>query len=81
MLTPSEQQRRLTWQCRRGLLELDVLLDNFLTQRYPHLSTDMQQQFAALLACSDQDLIDWLLTGKPVSQPSLEAIVARIKAG
>lgn len=54
---------RLRWACRRGMLELDVLLGNFLEEAYPSLSLDDQQNFIDLLSCQDQDLFLWL-TGK-----------------
>lgn len=61
----NEQLKRLKWRCRRGLLELDVLLERFLSRHYENLSASDQEVFAALLERSDQDLIDWLLVGKP----------------
>ena len=55
--------KRLRWQCRRGMLELDLFLQKFLEQAFIHLSTADQELFVKLLACNDQDLFVWL-TGK-----------------
>ena len=52
--------RRLRWQCRRGLLELDILFLRFLEQRYPALSAAQQGCFRGLLDQSDQTLLAWL---------------------
>ena len=54
---------RLRWRCRRGTREMDLLLESFLDQCYPDLSTDQQQAFARLLDESDLDILGWV-TGK-----------------
>ena len=51
---------RLRWRCRRGMLELDLVLGEFLEERYIGLPAHQQAAFAALLACSDQELWDML---------------------
>lgn len=50
---------KLKWQCRRGVLELDVLLERFLVEKYPSLSHNEQMMFAKLLSCNDQELLSW----------------------
>lgn len=57
---------RLKWACRRGMLELDVLLGDFLEACYPKLTQEEQALFEQLLKCEDQALYQWLLGG---SQP------------
>lgn len=54
---------RLRWACRRGMLELDVLLGNFLEEVYTSLEEEEQLSFVRLLSENDQDLFMWL-TGK-----------------
>lgn len=54
---------RLRWACRRGMLELDVLLGNFLEEAYLSLDQTEQKIFIELLSENDQDLFMWL-TGK-----------------
>jgi hypothetical protein len=34
---PLHHRNRLAWQCRRGMRELDVLLNGFLKRRYARL--------------------------------------------
>ena len=55
-----ETLRRLRWQCRRGLLELDILFLCFLNQKYSALSVDEQGAFQRLLAQPDQTLLAWV---------------------
>ncbi|MCJ8299084.1 MAG: succinate dehydrogenase assembly factor 2 [Pseudomonadales bacterium] len=56
-----EDVRRLTWQCRRGMLELDVLFVPFMEQGFAGLSEKDKDIFVRLLACEDQDLFFWLM--------------------
>ncbi len=53
--------KQLQWACRRGMLELDVLLGNFLAEAYPHLPMVEQKQFVELLNCTDTELFAWLM--------------------
>jgi len=55
--------QELRWQCRRGLLELDYLLEEFLENHYEQLSHELQQAFVTLLDCPDPELQQWLLAG------------------
>lgn len=55
----SDSQRRLRWQCRRGLLELDLLFSRFLDERYAALDPDSQQRFRELLQQPDPILLSW----------------------
>jgi antitoxin CptB len=52
---------RLRWACRRGMLELDLLLSPFLENAFSHLNTDQQQLFELFLTENDQDLYAWIL--------------------
>lgn len=70
---------RLRWACRRGMLELDVLLGNFLEEAYTNLSSADQQSFETLLKCNDQELFMWL-TGKEISPDStLAPLIEKIR--
>lgn len=63
---------KLRWACRRGMLELDVLLSNFLNEVFPHLSSKDKKAFEQLLTCSDPELYAWLLgQEKPDNQELL----------
>ncbi|PSL15560.1 antitoxin CptB [Marinobacterium halophilum] len=53
--------RRLTWQCRRGMLELDVLLVPFMQEAFADLPEEDQTRFVKLLECEDQDLFVWFM--------------------
>jgi antitoxin CptB len=80
MTVPSEEMRRLRWQCRRGMLELDHLLMRFLDLGYADLDGGRQREFAALLRGQDQDLSDWLLARREPEDPRVAALVRHIVA-
>ncbi len=67
---------RLRWQCRRGLLELDLLFEAFLDNGYCSLSDVDKESFNQLLEYQDQTLQEWLL-GKVT--PEDEAMVHMVK--
>lgn len=52
---------RVRLKCRRGMLELDMILLKFLDEKYSGLSSDQQRQFLQLLEEPDPVLYDWLL--------------------
>jgi len=54
---------RIRWQCRRGLLELDLVLKKFLDTRLEILSPTELAAFKRLLDYPDNDLWD-LINGK-----------------
>jgi antitoxin CptB len=55
---------RMRWQCRRGMLELDYLLLEFVENQYTGLSSARKADFRRLLEESDQDLQRWLISGQ-----------------
>jgi antitoxin CptB len=52
---------RLCWHSRRGMLELDLVLEPFVKQQFRQLSELNQQRYEQLLECEDQDLFSWFL--------------------
>jgi succinate dehydrogenase flavin-adding protein (antitoxin of CptAB toxin-antitoxin module) len=67
---------RIRWHCRRGLLELDLVLGGFQERVLPGLAPAELEAFKRLLARSDNDLWD-LVTGRLEPEPGLEADLVR----
>ena len=65
---------RVRWNCRRGLLELDVVLTRFLDRHFESLSPQQREAFNRMLDYPDNDLWDFV-SGK---QPPPDAVTARI---
>ena len=51
--------KRLRWLCRRGMRELEIMLEGFLAREEGPLSDGQWPEFEALLACEDDRLWDW----------------------
>lgn len=47
---------RLRWHCRRGMLELDLVLARFLEENYARLTARQRKEFEQLLELPDQEL-------------------------
>nr|WP_276611679.1 succinate dehydrogenase assembly factor 2 [Thiorhodococcus mannitoliphagus] len=75
-----EQLRRLRWQCRRGMLELDHLLSRFLELGYADLSASDRVLFVALLREQDQDLHKWLISRAELPELKYQALVEHVRA-
>ncbi|MEY3882426.1 MAG: hypothetical protein RIQ94_3222 [Pseudomonadota bacterium] len=52
---------KLKWQCRRGMKELDLLLENYLATDYPLADTAEKTRFAELLQLEDDELLAALM--------------------
>lgn len=71
-----QDEARLRWQCRRGMLELDLMLETFVENCYADLPIRTKQAFHQLLQCQDQYLLDYLM-GQDVPNDKDVADVAK----
>lgn len=79
LMNDSDNLPRLAWACRRGMLELDVLLGNFLNEAYPALTNAEKQAFIQLLGCQDPDIFNWLMGSAVSADPVLASMAARVR--
>ena len=79
MNTETTSEIDYRWQCRRGMLELDLLLNNFVEKRVDMLNAQQRQTFELLLSYPDQTLLDLLLGNSVSSDPSISVIVQQIR--
>ncbi|MDA8786736.1 succinate dehydrogenase assembly factor 2 [Porticoccaceae bacterium] len=68
-------KNRLMWASRRGMLELDLLLQPFVENTYDSLPEDDQLRFEALLEREDQQLFVWLMKREQPADPDTQRIV------
>ena len=68
----------MRWASRRGLLELDLFLEDFVANAYPALGDDMKALYKQLMGEADQDLFEWLM-GRSQPDESLQPIVEVIR--
>ncbi|OGT39439.1 MAG: hypothetical protein A3E81_05940 [Gammaproteobacteria bacterium RIFCSPHIGHO2_12_FULL_36_30] len=67
-------------QCRRGMLELDFILERFLDRQYESLSENQKKLFLKLLSEEDVTLYDWLIKDVPCTDVTLHEIVEMVRA-
>lgn len=53
--------QQIKWRCRRGMLELDMLLAPFAEKAYPHLTDPQKVCFRKLLTLPDPEILGWLM--------------------
>lgn len=70
---------KLRWRCRRGMKELDLLLERFLERGYAELSEAEKDAFEALLARQDDELWDWFYQGREPDDAALQRLVRTIR--
>jgi len=70
---------RLRWQCRRGMRELDLLLQDFLERRYATLPDGAKKAFATLLSYSDPVLLEYLMGRMTPRDGDVADVVAQIR--
>lgn len=61
--------------------ELDLILTNWLEQRYPLASTEERWHFAQFLELPDPEIAGYLLGQSPPRDPSMAALVAQLLSG
>ena len=75
------EQKRLAWRCRRGMLELDIVLQRFVKAEFNQLNLGELRVFDAMLELPDNDFWDLLNGSKqPENDAHLTAVIHKIKA-
>ena len=70
---------QLRWQCRRGMLELDFVLERYLDQHYDAADDAEERLFRELLTAQDPELQVWLLNGETHPDAEVQALVDKIR--
>ena len=73
-----EEINRMRWASRRGMLELDLVLEPFVSARYAQLDKRDREAFHRLLQCEDQELFAWFLRREQPRNEELAGIVGQI---
>lgn len=71
---------KLRWRCRRGTLELDLMLLRYLEQCYQTADEPERQAFIALLGLEDTQLLHYLMGEARPEQAALVLLVNKICA-
>ena len=76
----ADDLKRLKWRCRRGLKELDVMLERFLSNGFGELSSAEQNHFKNLLEEQDLDLLAWFTGKSAPASTDYQTLIALIRA-
>ena len=73
------RKAKINWQCRRGMLELDIIFQRFIKQSIDQLNEQQIVAFEALLNCPDPDLYAWLMGYEEPTEKEFLEIVSFIR--
>ena len=73
-----ELEKKILWQCRRGLWELDAILIPFVEKYFTKMDKKEIDDFRKLLTYEDIEIFDILVNKKPFEDKNLEKIVEMI---
>lgn len=79
MASGGPHMSRLRWHCRRGMLELDLLLGRFLEREYIHLDERQREAFESLLNLPDQLLYERLMDDTAGHDREFDDVIKRIR--
>ena len=69
---------RIRWQCRRGLLEMDLILQRFLAEDFESLNPEELNLFKELLGEVDTVLLAWVM-GQEEAPKRYDALILRLQ--
>ena len=75
-----QEMKRLRWQCRRGVKELDAMLCAYLDNQYAVAGEMEQRLFNELLALEDDLLIAAFFANGLPEQEGLKQLVEKIRS-
>ncbi|HKQ30863.1 MAG TPA: succinate dehydrogenase assembly factor 2 [Burkholderiales bacterium] len=73
------RRERIRWHCRRGMLELDLILVRAFEHHYDTLSEPELDQFEKLLSLEDPVLLRYLHEGEEPVDFELKQLVQKIR--
>ncbi|ANN95604.1 hypothetical protein A9P84_07725 [Legionella pneumophila] len=73
-MVDNREKSRLLWKCRRGMLELDLLLQKFIANEIDRLTENQLKAFDNLLTHNDPSLYAWLMGHEEPEKELLEIV-------
>ncbi|HAT2065286.1 TPA: succinate dehydrogenase assembly factor 2 [Legionella pneumophila] len=70
----NREKSRLLWKCRRGMLELDLVLQKFIANEIDRLTENQLKAFDNLLTHNDPNLYAWLMGYEEPEKELLEIV-------
>ena len=76
----SEKKSRIFWRCRRGIKEMDIVLQDFIKNSYDELNNENKSAFSKLLEEQDLDILNWVLGKDKPNDKTLIEIIKKIRS-
>jgi len=73
-------KQRLLWSSRRGMLELDLLLNDFISNRYETLERQDHTALDTLLDYPDAVLFDLLMGKSSTANQEIADVIKKIRS-
>ena len=71
---------RIRWHCRRGMLELDLVLNGFVQAQFDRLDAAQIDAFRELLEFSDNDLLDLIMRRAEPANAGLRGVLDLVRS-
>ena len=71
----TDLKKKILWQCRRGLWELDAILIPFVEENFDDLDISNQKLFKELLSYEDVEVFDLLVNQKEPIDENIKPLV------
>ena len=79
-MTPDDRaHERIRWHCRRGMLELDLVLERFVERHLAGLEPARLAAFRGLLSRTDPELLDLVMGRLDATAPDERAVLALVR--
>jgi len=75
----SREWERIRWHCRRGMLEVDIVLQRFLERHAGGIVGNDLKSFKELLELPDNDLWDLIVGRAEVTRPEWQGMVELLR--
>ncbi|MFC3909275.1 succinate dehydrogenase assembly factor 2 [Legionella dresdenensis] len=79
MMIEAARKAKIKWQCRRGMLELDLILNRFIDNKLDNLAEPQILSFEKLLLTPDPELYSWLIDSHFPTDKEMLSIVELVK--
>lgn len=73
------EKRRIRFQTRRGLLELDIVLKRFMATQFQNLNDEELAIFVDILTMEDQEFLAQINQVEPPKKLEFTALLERIR--
>lgn len=79
MTRDDRAQERLRWRSRRGLLEMDLILQRFMARHLAALEGDDLTVYDTLLDLPDNDFLDLAMGRREPDNPAWQPVLQKIR--